>query len=109
MHRLQNIEPYETVNVSYESDTNFLEEAGELTHLIGVLTTKNDISSNLDTFSVKALMRGQFFQMKESSVYFAGYNGKNLSEWFMTADYELAEPFSFSLQKWTTKAQLRIQ
>ena len=23
MHRLQNIEPYETVNVSYESDTNF--------------------------------------------------------------------------------------
>ena len=24
MHQLQNIEPYETVNVSYESDTNFL-------------------------------------------------------------------------------------
>lgn len=41
MHRLQDIELYETVNVSYESDTNFFEEAGELTHLIGVLTTKN--------------------------------------------------------------------
>mgnify|MGYP000497276346 CR=1 FL=1 len=40
MHRLQNIEPYEIVNVSYESDTDFLQEAGELTHLIGVLTTK---------------------------------------------------------------------
>ena len=49
MHRLQNIEPYETVNVSYESDTNFLEEAGALTH-----------------FLLK-LIRGQFFQMKESS------------------------------------------
>ena len=38
MHQLQNVEPYEIVNVSYESDTNFLEESGELTHLIGVLT-----------------------------------------------------------------------
>ena len=35
MHRLQNMEPREVVNVSYESDTNFLEEAGELTHMIG--------------------------------------------------------------------------
>lgn len=54
MHRLQNMDPCEIVNVSCESGTDFLEEAGELTHLIGVLTTKNDISSNLDTFPVKA-------------------------------------------------------
>lgn len=38
MYSLQNIEPYEIVNVSYESDTNLLKEAGELTHLIGILT-----------------------------------------------------------------------
>lgn len=45
MHRLQNMDPCEIVNVSCESGTDFLEKAGELTHLIGVLTTKNDISS----------------------------------------------------------------
>ena len=38
MYSLQNIEPYEIVNVSYESDTNLLKETGELTHLIGILT-----------------------------------------------------------------------
>ena len=55
MHRLQNIEPYEIVNVSYESDTDFLQEAGELTHLIGVLTTKNDISKNIFIILLKIL------------------------------------------------------
>ena len=40
MHALQNMEPYEVVNASYEADTNFLKEEGELTHLIGILTTK---------------------------------------------------------------------
>lgn len=42
LHALQNIEPYEVVNVSYDSDTDFLEEKGQLTHLAGVLTTCDD-------------------------------------------------------------------
>ena len=54
MHRLQNMEPREVVNVSYESDTNFLEEAGELTHMIGVLTTETNIGCGLDTRMVEA-------------------------------------------------------
>src|SRR5699024_11947935 len=48
MHSLQNIEPYEIVNASYDADTNFLKEEGGLTHLIGVLTTKNQVSDLLD-------------------------------------------------------------
>ena len=35
MHRLQNMEPFEVVNVSYNSDTEFKKEEGYLTHLIG--------------------------------------------------------------------------
>ena len=47
MHRIQNTTPHEIVNVSYESDTNFLEEKGELTHMIGLLTTREDVSDCL--------------------------------------------------------------
>ena len=36
LHRLQNTEPFEIVNVSYNSDTDFMKEEGYLTHLIGV-------------------------------------------------------------------------
>lgn len=38
MYTIQNIEPYEVVNVSYEHEHNFMKDEGELTHLIGVLT-----------------------------------------------------------------------
>ena len=48
LHQLQNMEPYEIVNVSYDSDTDFLEEKGQLTHMIGVLTTCVEISDQFD-------------------------------------------------------------
>ena len=54
MHALQNIEPYEVVNASYESDTNFLKEEGYLTHMIGVLTTENQVSDILEKVPVEA-------------------------------------------------------
>ena len=91
MHRLQNTEPREIVNVSYESDTLFMEEAGELTHLIGVLTTRDDIGGQLSTLPVKAHTWAVF--PNEDTM------AKIYSEWFTTSDYELAEPFSFSFTK----------
>ena len=103
MHRLQNIEPYEIVNVSYESDTDFLEEAGELTHLIGVLTTKNDIISNLDTFPVKAHTWAVFRNEGIFPFTLQDTMARIYSEWFMTSDYELAESFSFSFTKMDEK------
>ena len=48
LHKLQNMEPYEIVNVSYDSDTEFLEEKGQLTHMIGILTTCVDISDQFN-------------------------------------------------------------
>lgn len=99
MHRLQNIEPREVVNVSYESDTNFLEEAGELTHMIGVLTTETNIGCGLDTRMVEARTwavfpnKGPFPKVLQDTM------ARIYSEWFLTSDYELAEPFSFSFTK----------
>lgn len=99
MRRLQNIEPYEIVNVSYESDTNFLEEAGELTHLIGVLTTNNDISSCLDKLNVKSNIWAVFPNEGVFPNTLQDTMARIYSEWFITADYELAESFSFSFTK----------
>ena len=87
------------VNVSYESDTNFLKEAGELTHLIGVLTTESNISNNLDTFSVKAHTWAVFPNEGIFPFTLQDTMAKIYSEWFAASDYELAEQFSFSFTK----------
>ena len=99
MHRLQNIEPYEIVNVSYESDTNFLEESGQLTHLIGILTTKDSISNKLDTFSVNAYTWAVFPNEGIFPFTLQDTMARIYSEWFTTSDYELAESLSFSFTK----------
>lgn len=99
MHRIQNTTHHEIVNVSYESDTNFLEEKGELTHMIGVLTTKEDVSDCLETIPVPACTWAVFpnegpfpFTLQETMA-------KIYSEWFITSDYELLSSFSFSFTK----------
>lgn len=99
MHRVQNIEPYEIVNLSYDSDTNFLEEDGALTHLIGVVTTRSDISSTLDTYTVKASTWAVFPNEGIYPFTLQDTMARIYSEWFMTSDYELAESLSFSFTK----------
>lgn len=54
MRALMNIEPREIVNISYDAEEEFIKEEGDLTHMIGVLTTKGSISNNLETLSVPA-------------------------------------------------------
>ena len=96
MHRLQDLEPRRVVNVSYASDTGFLEEAGELTHLIGVLTTRADIGCGLERLPMEAHTwavfpnEGPFPETLQNTM--AGI----YAEWLPGADYELALSFSFS-------------
>jgi AraC family transcriptional regulator len=99
MHSLQNIEPCEIVNASYDADADFLKEEGDLTHLIGVLTTENDVSDLLDKVSVEACTwaifpnEGPFpstLQQTMASVY---------SEWLPASDYEVINVPTFSFTK----------
>ena len=60
MHALQNMEPHQIVNASYEADAGFLKEEGELTHLIGVLTTKEEVSDRLVKVPVEACVWAVF-------------------------------------------------
>lgn len=56
MRRLMDLDPREVVNVSWDSDTNFQREEGELTHLIGVLTTypAEEVGAGLVTLEASA-------------------------------------------------------
>ena len=99
MHALQNIEPYEVVNASFDADANFLKEEGDLTHLIGVLTTEDQVSERLDKVPVQAGTWAVFpnegpfpstLQNTMASVY---------AEWLPSSDYEVINVPSFSFTK----------
>ncbi|MFC7526801.1 GyrI-like domain-containing protein [Parapedobacter sp. GCM10030251] len=99
MHSLQNIAPYEIVNVSYDADAKFLKEEGDLTHLIGVLTTESEVSERLDTISVEPGTWAVFpndgpfpatLQQTMANIY---------AVWLPSSSYEVIDAPSFSFTK----------
>ena len=88
MHRLQNMEPFEVVNVSYNSDTEFKKGEGYLTHLIGVLTTEKEIAAGLETLPMKAGTWAVFPNEGEFPSTLQNTMARIYAEWFMIADYD---------------------
>jgi len=99
MHTLQNIEPYEIVNASYDADAHFLREEGYLTHLIGVLTTSDDISNNLDTVHVDSYAWAIFPNEGPFPSALQETMAKIYSDWLSSSGYELVNAPSFSFTK----------
>jgi len=99
MHSLQNMEPYEIVNVSYDADCNFLKEEGELTHLIGVLTTENQISVLLEKIPVPACTWAIFPNEGPFPSTLQETMAKIYSEWLPSSDYEIINAPTFSFTK----------
>ncbi|SHI96220.1 AraC family transcriptional regulator [Lutispora thermophila] len=99
MHALQNIEPYEVVNASYDSDTNFLKEEGYLTHLIGVLTTENNISDKLDKVPIEACTWAVFPNEGPFPSTLQQTMARIYSEWLPSSNYEVINAPSFSFTK----------
>ena len=99
MHSLQNIEPYEIVNASYEADANFLKEEGDLTHLIGILTTENQVSELLEKVPVEAHTwvifsnEGSFPSTLQETM------AQIYSEWLPSSNYEVINAPAFSFTK----------
>lgn len=100
MHALQNMEPKEVVNASFAADGAFQKEEGYLTHMIGVLTTSEQISEQLEYTSVQSSTwavfpnKGPFpatLQQTMASIY---------AQWLPSADYELADLPTFSFTRW---------
>lgn len=99
MHALQNIEPYEIVNASYDSDTNFMKEEGYLTHLIGVLTTESNISNKLDKVPVEACTWAVFPNEGPFPSTLQQTMARVYSEWLPSSNYEVINAPSFSFTK----------
>ncbi|MDD3168313.1 MAG: AraC family transcriptional regulator [Eubacteriales bacterium] len=99
MHALQNIEPYEIVNASYDADADFLKEEGDLTHMIGILTTEDQVSALLEKVPVAAGTwavfpnEGSFPSMLQETM------AKIYSEWLPSSDYEVINAPAFSFTK----------
>ncbi|NLY54028.1 MAG: AraC family transcriptional regulator [Firmicutes bacterium] len=96
MHALKNVEPYRVVNASYDADFKFLKEEGYLTHLIGVLTTEEEVSERLEKVPVAAHTWAVFpnegpfpstLQQTMASIY---------AEWLPSSDYEVIDAPTFS-------------
>lgn len=99
MHALQNIEPREIVNVSYEHDYQFMKDEGELTHLIGVLTTEDEVSDLLDVLEVPAYTWAVFPNEGPFPETLQQTYARIYSEWLPASDYEVIQAPAFSFTK----------
>lgn len=99
MHALQNIEPREIVNVSYEHDYQFMKDEGELTHLIGVLTTEDEVSDLLDVLEVPAYTWAVFPNEGPFPETLQQTYARIYSEWLPASDYEVIQAPVFSFTK----------
>lgn len=99
MHSLQNIEPYEIVNASFDADADFLKEEGELTHLIGILTTENQVSDRLEKIPVDACTWAIFPNEGPFPSTLQETMARIYSEWLPSSDYELINAPVFSFTK----------
>lgn len=103
MHSLQNMEPCEIVNASYDADADFLKEEGELTHLIGVLTTENNISEHLDIVHVEPCTWAVFPNEGPFPSTLQETMAKVYSEWLPSSNYEVINVPTFSFTKMDEK------
>lgn len=99
MHRLQNMEPCQIVNASYEAEAGFLKEEGELTHLIGVLTTKEEVSHRLVKVPVEACLWAVFPNEGPFPSTLQNTMARVYSEWLPASDYEVLNIPAFSFTK----------
>lgn len=103
MHSLQNMEPCEIVNASYDADADFLKEEGELTHLIGVLTTENNVSEHLDIVHVEPCTWAVFPNEGPFPSTLQETMAKVYSEWLPSSNYEVINVPTFSFTKMDEK------
>src|SRR5699024_8248010 len=81
------------------SDENFLKEDGYLTHMIGVITTENNISDQLDVINIDKSKWIVFENEGEFPKVLQDTYAKIYSEWLPETEYKLANVPMFSFTK----------
>lgn len=99
MHKLADLYPHYVLNVSYDFDEGHLEEKGNLTHMIGFATTKENTFDDLEQISIEESLwaifpsEGPFPQALQETT------AKIYSEWLPSSDYEIVDLPSISFTK----------
>jgi AraC family transcriptional regulator len=99
MHALQNMEPYEVVNASFDADFNFMKEEGYLTHMIGILTTEDQVSERLEKIPVEAGTWAVFPNEGPFPSTLQQTMARVYSEWLPSSIYEVINAPTFSFTK----------
>jgi AraC family transcriptional regulator len=99
MHALQNMEPYEVVNASFDADFNFMKEEGYLTHMIGILTTEDQVSEGLEKVPVEAGTWAVFPNEGPFPSTLQQTMARVYSEWLPSSIYEVINAPTFSFTK----------
>lgn len=99
MRALQNLEPREIVNASWEADFQFMKEEGYLTHLIGVLTTEEDIPPTLEKVPVGAYTWAVFPNEGPFPATLQETYARVYGEWLPSANHEVINAPRFSFTK----------
>lgn len=91
LRQLANVEPHQVVNASYDFSTGRMEEKGELTHMIGVLTTEESDFKGFDHIAVPQLTWAIFSSKGKFPERMQETWGKIFSEWLPSSNYELVK------------------
>ena len=99
MHALQNVEPRQVVNISYDADEDFLKEEGCLTHMIGVLTTLTPTDSTLETLAAPACTWAVFPNEGPFPSTLQDTMARAYAQWLPASGYTLIKAPMFSFTK----------
>ncbi|MDU5333345.1 AraC family transcriptional regulator [Enterococcus sp.] len=91
MHELEDLYPHQVLNASYNFDQDRSQETGELTHMIGIATTKDNPFSDLEQIHIPSHTWAIFPSEGIFPTTLQENWGKIYAEWLPSSDYELVE------------------
>lgn len=91
MHQLKGLYPNQVVNASYNFDDKRFEEKGELTHMIGFLTTEDNTFEDLEQVNVEKHTWAIFPNKGPFPKTLQDTWAKIYSEWLPSSKFELVE------------------
>lgn len=99
MHKLADLYPHYVLNVSFDFDEGHLEEKGNLTHMIGFATTKENTFDDLEQITIEESLWAIFPNVGPFPVTLQETTAKIYSEWLPSSDYEIVDLPSISFTK----------
>lgn len=101
MHQVGNLYPYQVVNASYQFDATRLSEQGTLQHMIGFLTSEDEIADDLESLAVGEQTWAIFTNQGSFPQTLQDTWARIFSEWLPTTNYELVDAPEISFTKHT--------